>query len=239
MRPINTIDEDKEEETSQDLDTEIRQRNSGNCLVSFAKCSGFWLFYQYKMFIVLMIASTFGDLGYYIVVFLLVPNAVDKGIPKMESAFLVPVIGIASLISKILQGFFTDKLHDKLEYILSFTMLTIGIAAFSVPWMNSFGLLICSAAVVGFSIGIYYPVLYVTVKGIVGGNNYAVGFGFTIFFCGIGDTIGSPVGGWLFDVTQSYNWAFFLAALVNIICAILLLVIAIHGRKNRSLGRVV
>ncbi|XP_077989274.1 monocarboxylate transporter 12-like [Glandiceps talaboti] len=195
MRPINTIDEDKEEKTSQDLDTEIRQRNSGNCLVSFAKCSGFWLFYKYKIFIIFMAASTFGDLGYFTLVFLLVPIADDKNISKLLSAVLIPMIGITSFTSKILQGFISEKCCCPSPCILSIVRLIIAIAAFSVPWMNSFGFLMCSAAVLGFSIGVYYPVLYVTVKDIVTTQNYAVGIGFTYFFCGIGDMIGSPLGG--------------------------------------------
>ncbi|XP_078000608.1 monocarboxylate transporter 12-like [Glandiceps talaboti] len=230
-----TRDGERDQKISTDLDTHAQSQKSvgSNCLESFLLCSGCWLFRKYRLLIIIMITIILGEMGFSIILFLLMPDAVNKGIPKMKSAFLVPIIGIASLISSILQGFITDKHYCSSLYILAIAMLTKGISVFCVPWMNSFELLVCAAAVIGLCMGIYYPVLYVTIKEIVGAQNYAVGVGFAFFFCGIGYTVGPPIGGLLYDVTASYDYSFIFAAILNILCAILFVIVALKQRNNK------
>ncbi len=151
-----------------------------------------------------------------------VPFAEDMGIPKLLAASVMGLVGLFSGVGRLQAGFVCDKIGFKKSLIISCSMCCIAIL-YLITVKNIWMLYIF---VVIYSLG--YGGKAMSLPGLAG---YSLGtgslgtiMGLISSAFGLGGFIGSILGGWIFDHTHSYVWAFIAGAfcyVIAITCAYL------------------
>ena len=162
---------------------------------------------------------------------------VDGGFDPMLAASLVAVAGLVSIPGKILWGAMGDRFGRELTFslgigvsVLSFLIL-IAIRSFSAPW-----LVLPFAVAFGLGYGVMAPISPTAAADLFLSRRFASLFGVLSMANGIGSAFGAWLGGYFFDVTGSYLWAFLVAAAAISTAAGCMWAAA--PRKVRRLGRV-
>ncbi|XP_006820679.1 monocarboxylate transporter 12-like [Saccoglossus kowalevskii] len=225
MRPITVISQDLEKQNTE---------SDNNYLKEFCQRLGFRLLCSNHAFALMMLAVFLGDTSYLISVTMIVPQAVDIGIPAMKASFLVTSLGIASLSTRVVLGWFVEKVYIRPAYILPIAMLTMGAAQVTIASITVFPVLIASCILIGVSDGVYFPLLFTSMKELVGATNYSLGNGITLLSVGIAGIVSSQAGGLIYDTTGSFKIVFYLAAILNLISALLFCVIAVRVCRSHA-----
>ena len=138
--------------------------------------------------------------------------AIASGASETEASFLITLLGISSIISRVFTGVAgnDNSIDNTILYIGAF-----GIAGISTMICPSFGTSSNGRMVYALFFGFYgscFNVLLapLTVE-IIGLKNLSMAFGIEMVVNGVAYFIGPPIAGWLFDVTKSYRGSFFLA----------------------------
>lgn len=151
----------------------------------------------------------FGYFTYSILVHI-APYSTDQGLSTVTAAFFVSVIGMASIIGKVLLGRLGDSIGNRNIYSLCFVMVVVAIGSalllpahlIGYPFVAAVGLAYggCSAS---------HSPLIATHFGLKAHGQIigAANNGYTI-----GATIGPLVSGYLFDITGGYRLSFLLVA---------------------------
>jgi MFS family permease len=152
----------------------------------------------------------------------IVPFAVDLGIPQIQAAMTISVIGIAGFVGRLLLGPISDRLGRKSALGLCLFFQALAFLGF----VGSTGLvsLYAAAAVFGFSYG-GATTLFPAIVGDFFGR-LAVGaiVGFIFSLAGSTAAFGPVIAGYLHSTTGHYGTAFLLSAALNI-AGLLLLVL--------------
>lgn len=153
----------------------------------------------------------------------LVNYATDVGIDPLRAATFVSVIGLVSIAGRLSTGVIAEKIGMYLSLILMCLSMMISfiILIFSQsPW--AFYLF---AIIFGIPYGGEATQIPLVINRFFGTRVMATLMGVTIFIIGWGGALGPWLAGKIYDVTDSYNWAFIagaIAALGSIVMVLLL-----------------
>ena len=172
--------------------------------------------------------------GIYIVIVHHVRYLVDLGVDKMCAASLFAVMGAISGGFRFFWGWFSDKIGREITYTLGGICFSLGILALLLFQYIPFPfLLYLFAFFFGAGWGSTAP-MFMSISGdLYKGKNFGLIYGLVEGNIGIGAAVGTWVGGYIFDQTQNYLWAFILAILISFISVFLVWYIA--PRKSRSI----
>ncbi|HAU31700.1 MAG TPA: hypothetical protein DCW46_05455 [Desulfotomaculum sp.] len=175
-----------------------------------------------RTFLLLYANQFFTCIALLIVSTHVVPFAEDMGIPKLVAASAMGLVGLFSGVGRLQAGFVCDKIGFKKSLIIFCSMCCIAFL-YLITVKNIWMLYIF---VVIYSLG--YGGKAMSLPGLAG---YSLGtgslgtiMGLISSAFGLGGFIGSIMGGWIFDHTHSYVWAFIAGAfcyVIAIICAYL------------------
>lgn len=170
------------------------------------RSSSFWVF---------LLINFLWYLNLYMVLVHLVAYATDKGIPAVEAANSLALLGACSIIGKIAMGRVSDRIGGKAAMAISFflqasaTLLLIKVGG---------QLMIYAFAVLfGFSYGGVTPQQAKITGEIFGIASLGSILGVIVFAGSIGGALGPFLGGFIFDRMGNYRWAFILAAMALIL----------------------
>lgn len=147
--------------------------------------------------------------------------ATDIGIASLIAATFISIIGIGSFIGRLLMGAASDRIgaNNALLTCCIIMMSTLIFLIFSRElWM-----FYLFAIVFGFAYGGEVPQMPVMVGQFFGMRAVAALVGVTVFGATMGGALGAWVGGKVFDVTQSYQLAFAIAAATSFVAILLTL----------------
>jgi len=187
---------------------------AGFSLPQASKTSGFWL---------LQAIWLLYSFCYLLVMTHIVPYAVDIGIPAMEAAFILSLIGGSNVAGRLLMGRVSDNIGRRTTTIIC-ALLVSGVMTWLI-WSRDLWMLYLFGIVCGFSFGGIDPVLTALTSDTFGLRSIGVIMGILNVAFGIGSAIGPAVGGFVFDVSKSYSMAFLAGALAMLIVALLLVLI--------------
>ena len=156
------------------------------------------------------------------------PHATDLGIPEVVAANFLVVIGIFSIIGRLVMGAVSDRLGGKLT--LAICLVLQALAMFWLLRATDIWMLYLFAAVFGFAYGGCVPQLPVIAGEIFELKSIGAIVGVQMLGVAIGGAIGPLLGGKVWDVTDSYYFAF----LVSGICTILALILLAFIRVPRK-----
>ena len=150
----------------------------------------------------------------------IVPFAVDLGVSQIQAATLISAIGLAGFAGRLITG----PLSDRYGRILTLgTCLTLeAVAFFGLAISSGLSLLYPAAALFGFSYGGTTSLFPAIVGDFYGRLAVGAIVGFIFSVAGSMAAFGPMAAGYIYDTYGSYEIAFIMSALLNVLGAILL-----------------
>jgi MFS family permease len=173
-----------------------------------------------------LLASTFFVCGYTtggLVLTHLVPHAADHGFSEMNAAQAMGVMGALNIVGTVASGWICDRFGRKgplaFYYAVRGLSLLFLLYVWNVPSLDLF------AAIFGLNYISTVPATTALTANIFGRYSIGTLSGWIYFAHQVGAALGAAVGGWLFQATGSYAWAFVSGALLAFLAAALALAI--------------
>lgn len=137
--------------------------------------------------------------------------AVDMGIPRMRVSSILSLVGVAYLAGALLAPI-SDRIGREATITLAGVAGCCGVLALVLIRQGSWeGLLYIHALAFGFGNGLGSPTIAAAVTDLFQGPRVGPVIG-SIWLCfAVGGCIGPWLGGWVFEVTGNYRWAFLMA----------------------------
>ncbi len=139
-----------------------------------------------------------------------VPHATDIGFSAGEAATILSLVGGTSIAGRVIMGRVSDSIGRKTTAIIC-SLLLAGALVWLI-WAEDLWMLYLFALVYGFAQGGFVPPITAIVSDIYGLRNIGKILGVQEIGYGIGAAIGPAIGGFIFDIKNSYSLAFLLGA---------------------------
>lgn len=134
---------------------------------------------------------------------------VDMGFDALVAASIVATVGFVGSFGKILWGALSDRIGREVTYTVGFVLGTIGVLIIlSIVPGTPVLIAYAYAIVYGLCYGMSAVLMPALAADIFHGKRYGVILGGIYIGGGIGAAAGAFLGGYIYDVTQSYSWAF-------------------------------
>jgi MFS family permease len=189
-------------------------------VVEASKMSQFWF---------LGLTWVFISLSLHLIFVHAVPYAVDMGIPPMDAAVILSLIGAANIPGRLVVGKISDTL-DRKALGVACALVQTG-TLFWLMWANGLWMLYTFAVVYGFLWGGSGAVITALIGDVFGTRSLGAIMGMMSAGWALGAAIGPAVGGYIFDASGSYFTAFATAAAAVLISA---LFVALIRKKAKS-----
>lgn len=151
----------------------------------------------------------------------IVPHVTDLGISATIAATIVGAIGGFSIIGRLGMGFISDRLGNKVAFIIALSLLVIALVW--LQFAREVWMLYLFAAIYGIAHGAFFTLFSPMVAELFGIRSLGTILG-VVFAVGIGGTAISPLlAGYIFDITGSYQIIFLILLALSIIAIILIL----------------
>jgi MFS family permease len=136
---------------------------------------------------------------------------VDQGFGTLVAASIVGVVGIVGSLAKIVWGVVSDRIGREVTYALACVAGTAGVAiVLTVQAGSPVWVLYGYAVAFGFFYGAVAVLMPVISADIFHGRRFGSILGGLYIGGGTGSALGAFLGGYIFDVTGAYTWAFIL-----------------------------
>ncbi|XP_035660245.1 monocarboxylate transporter 12-like [Branchiostoma floridae] len=179
-------------------------------------------------FVVIIVSSMLVIFGNFILFVHLVAHARNVGTAAQEAAFLVSVVGIGEMVSRIAYGWLSDTgLFPRLRgYIVC--DLGLGLCLFFLPFAQTYpSMVVCSLAI-GLFGGSCASQTAVFLAEFCGVTRLASAVGIAYGIQGFAILFGPPIAGRLYDVTGNYTVSFYVAGSVVMISVLMVTSLEVH-----------
>jgi len=153
----------------------------------------------------------------------LVPHITDIGYSSAEAASVLSLAGAATLAGRLLLGFASDRLGRKTAAVFC-TLVLMG-ALLWLMWSRELWMFYVFALLFGLAWGGIGPSMAAIIGDTFGLGQMGAILGVLDAGFNIGAAVGPLVGGFVFDVRQSYFLAFLLGVLVMLVATVFVLLI--------------
>jgi MFS family permease len=139
----------------------------------------------------------------------LVAHLVSSGLDKLLAAFVFGLIGFIRIGGTVFWGFVSDRVGRNGAYAIATSVVLLGLSLVIAIRTDSPMWFVYLAAVlysIGHSAGT--PTYGAVIADVFSGRRIGLIFGLVEVSFGLGSAFGAWLGGYLFDVTGSYRWAF-------------------------------
>lgn len=174
----------------------------------------------------------FSIIGIWIMVVHNVRFMVDQGIEPMQAAFIFAMVGVVSLIFRIVWGWLSDHIGREVAFTLG--ALCVCLAAGSLILLETSGIkAIAYVFLILFGMGwaVTAPLFIAVAADLYKGKIFGLIYGMLECSVGIAGAFGAWVAGHLFDKYQSYQTAWVLAIITMLLSCMFLWIAA--PRKTR------
>lgn len=149
------------------------------------------------------------------------PYGQARGLDAATAAAAVGVLSIFNGAGRILAGWISDHIGRRWTFVLMFGITTITMAIILYALGGTFLGLSLAVALVGLAYGSNFALFPATTADFFGTENIGANYGLIFTAWGVAGIIGPVVGGRVYDATGSYLVAFYIAAALAAIAAIL------------------
>ena len=163
----------------------------------------------------------------------IVPHAIELGIPAINAANILALMGGVSILGNYIMGSIADRIGNRWVFLLAFVL-----ASASLFWLilaRELWMLYLFAIVIGLALAGMGTVESPLVAGLFGLRFHGVIYGVVHIGFTIGAAVGPFITGYIFDLTNSYLVAFLVCAAVGIVGIILTLVL----RPTKRMGIII
>ncbi len=207
-KPENTVDNELPEQNS----SFIIPKKQESTINNIVKTKRFWALFFFPFFSII---------GVYMLLVHNVKFMTDNGIDNMTAAIVFAIAGIISSVFRIFWGWLSDRIDREMTYTLG--MICLIISVISLLSLDLFKLTILSylfSLFFGMGWGSTAPMFMAVAADLFTGKNFGLVYGLIEAGIGLAGAIGAWIGGFIFDYTQSYKWAFLLAIFVFVLSGI-------------------
>lgn len=181
----------------------------------------FWL-----LFVIFM---TWG-LAFVIPLIHTISYTTDLGLSSSVAATVMVLMGVGSLISRVAVGAMVDRFGARNVLLAALVSQIVVMLSFIVARNAP------SLYIVGFLYGVAYGACVSAIPGLVsklfGVAAMGAIFGIAYFGSGLGQSVGPPMAGYVYDITSSYEGAFLIGAGILTFAALLTLLVRAPKRKE-------
>jgi MFS family permease len=190
-------------------------------LASAVRTSYFWLFgfLQFCFFCCLQVVLVHVN-----------PYAVDIGIPALTAASIVSTISAFSTVGRIAAGFLSDKVGGRSMLIVCLSTATVALIWLLVArqvWM-----FYLFAMVFGLAYGGIVPLTAIVPTELFGLRAFGAIYAGLTLVSTIGESLGAPVAGFIFDITGRYWPAFLICIFLCSLATTLGILLMIFSKKQ-------
>jgi MFS family permease len=139
----------------------------------------------------------------------MVAHLVSCGLDKLVAAFVFGLVGFIRIGGTLFWGFVSDRLGRNGAYAIATGVVLLGLSFVIAIRVGSPMWFVYLAAVIysiGHSAGT--PTYGAVIADVFSGRQIGLIFGLVEVSFGLGSAFGAWAGGYLFDITGSYRWAF-------------------------------
>ena len=160
----------------------------------------------------------------------IVPHATDIGIPEVIAASILSIIAGIGIFARLAIGFISDRLGGTLALSICVSLGTL-----TLIWLlfaEEIWMFYLFAVLHGFSFGSIATLVPIVPAELFGLKSLGVIMGGIILLATIGEAIGAPLTGSIFDITGSYRLAFLICTVICTATVILSLVLLRYKGKT-------
>ena len=187
-------------------------QQAGFSLQKAVRTRQFWLFTVSIFFVALCTGAAM----IHIVI-----HATDLGISTANAVIILAVIGGISIAGRAVMGVTSDRIGNKRALIICYILISA--AFFWVLIARELWMLHLFAVLFGFSHSGVHTLISPMVAELFGMRSHGVIFGSVMLGMTLGMGLGPVLTGYIFDITGSYQLAFLIYAMLNIIGLMLIL----------------
>ena len=169
----------------------------------------------------LCLAYVFFGISQIAVMIHIVPHATDQGIPPMAAATIMTIIGALSLTGRIVIGSIADKIGSRWALVIGASLVTVALVL--LQFAQDTWMWYLFAAIFGFGYGGEVALISPIVAEFFGLKAHGAILGVVAFLYHIGCGVGPLLVGHIFDITNSYYFAFMVCIAISVAGIILLL----------------
>ncbi len=144
----------------------------------------------------------------------IVAYATDGGIAATQAAVIVSIIGLVSIVGRLVMGAAGDRLGNKRALIICFILLAVALS--SLQLAKGLSMLYLFAIIYGFAHGGLFAIMSPLVAEFFGTKSHGTILGMTLFLSQTGGALGPVVTARIFDLSHSYQLAFIILLAVSI-----------------------
>ncbi|KAM4836601.1 monocarboxylate transporter 14 [Thomomys bottae] len=161
----------------------------------------------------------------FVIPFIHLPEIVNLyRLSAQNDAFpLTSVIAVVHIAGKVVLGVLADLPGVRVWTVFLLANLTLGLSIFLLPLLRTYAGLAVICALIGFSSG-YFSLMPVVTEDLVGIRHLANAYGIIICANGISALLGPPFAGWIYDITQKYDFSFYICGLLYMVGILFLLI---------------
>ncbi|XP_043953393.1 monocarboxylate transporter 13 isoform X1 [Gambusia affinis] len=154
------------------------------------------------------------NFGYFVPYFHLVAHSRQVGFSEYRAAFIMSAAGVTDIFGRIASGWFSDLGHFRVVHLLTLWTVLAGvfIMLLSVSsWTGSYAVMIVISLLYGFCSGALTSMVFAVVPMIMGVERMMGGLGLLQLIESCAGLLGTPLSGWLRDMTGNYTASFVVA----------------------------
>ncbi|XP_041978580.1 uncharacterized protein LOC121732695 [Aricia agestis] len=160
------------------------------------------------------------------------------GFNESQSSMLISIIGILNMFGEIFLGWVGDWECVSPSVVYAGCMVMCGIVTLLMPLLSTYLTLGAAAGSFGAFIAANYSLTSIILVEQITLEKFTNAYGLLLLIQGLANLIGPPLAGWVTDMTNSYDLAFYLAGVFIAISGLVLIVLPAHRlvqrRKERS-----
>ncbi|XP_070575105.1 uncharacterized protein [Ptychodera flava] len=171
------------------------------------------IFTNYPTFVLFLLACAISiGMGYSSLPVHLLARAESKNLgSSTEIALIVSVMGLAGIIGRLIipSILYVTKKYVASIKVFAFALCFTGVCNLASPLATDYISYITYSFILGIPVGVFSGLMPQVAKDILGPKLLTAGVGVTTLFVALGSLVGPPCGGYIYDVTQDYNYTFY------------------------------
>ncbi|XP_065164222.1 uncharacterized protein [Atheta coriaria] len=159
--------------------------------------------------------------------------AQNIGFSEEDSSMLIGLIGIVNTVGEVILGWAGDRPWINAGLIYAVCMALCGAVIALTPLFKTFWALATISGLFGLFIAANYSLTCIILVELITLEKFTNAYGLLLLVQGVANLIGPPLGGWLCDVTGTYDLSFYLAGIFIAISGMMLVVLPTANRYKR------